>query len=148
MDEVFGEENFQNEIIWKRTPFGGSSKARAAKFPINHDTIVFYTKSDTYYFEKQFIPYTAEYRRRFTNPDNDYRGPWQSVSLKTYSKETLERLKAENKLISPQRSGAGWRYKWFLSETEGKMIEDIWLDLNIDNPMSAKRAELNYPTRQ
>jgi DNA modification methylase len=146
MDEVLGEENFQNEIIWKRTPFGGSSKARAAKFPINHDTIFFYTKSDTYYFEKQFIPYTAEYRRRFTNPDNDPRGAWQSVSLKTYSQETFEKLKAEKKLIPPQRRGAGWRYKWFLLETEGKMIEDIWLDLNIDNPMSAKRAELNYPT--
>lgn len=39
MDEVFGEKKFQNEIIWKRTPFAGSSKARAAKFPINHDSI-------------------------------------------------------------------------------------------------------------
>lgn len=46
LDEVFGEENFQNELIWKRTPFAGSSKARADKFPINHDTIFFYSKSE------------------------------------------------------------------------------------------------------
>lgn len=146
LDEVFGEENFQNEIIWKRTPFAGSSKARAEKFPVNHDSLFFYSKSDSYGFERQFVPYSAEYVRRFKNPDNDLRGPWQSVSLKTYSEETFERLRAEKKLIPPKRKSAGWRYKWFLSETEGKMIEDIWTDVNIDNPMSAKRSELNYPT--
>lgn len=146
MDEVFGENNFQNEIIWKRTPFGGSSKARAAKFPINHDSIFFYTKSDRYYFEKQYQPYSADYMRRFANPDNDPRGPWQSVSLKTYSQETFDRLRSENKLIPAQRKNAGWRYKWFLLETEGKMIEDIWMDVNIDNPMSIHRASMNYPT--
>lgn len=146
LDEIFGEVNFQNEIVWKRTPFGGSSKARSAKFPVNHDLIYFYTKSEQYIFNKQFLPYTPEYIRRFANPDNDHRGPWQSVSLKTYSEETFERLKIEQKLVPPKRKGAGWRYKWFLSDTEGKMIEDIWLDANIDNPMSTKRAELNYPT--
>ncbi len=146
MDEVFGEENFQNELIWKRTPFAGSSKARAAKFPINHDSIFFYTKTDRYFFKKQFQPYSQDYLRRFSNPDNDPRGPWQSVSLKTYSQATFAELKVDKRLIPPQRKGAGWRYKWFLAETEGKMIEDIWIDINIDNPMSAHRAEMNYPT--
>lgn len=146
LDEVFGEENFQNEIIWKRTPFAGSSKSRAEKFPINHDSLFFYSKSDRYVFERQFVPYSQAYVRRFKNPDNDPRGPWQSVSLKTYSDDTFERIKAEKKLIPPRRKGAGWRYKWFLSDTSGKLIEDIWSDVNIDNPMSAKRADLNYPT--
>lgn len=146
LDEVFGETNFQNEVIWKRTPFAGSSKARAEKFPVNHDSIFFYTKSDNYFFAKQYNRYSSEYIRRFQNPDNDPRGPWQSVSLKTYSEETFRRLEAEKKLIPPQRKGAGWRYKWFFSETEGKMVEDIWTDVNIDNPMSTRRAELNYPT--
>jgi len=146
LDEVFGEENFQNEIIWKRTPFAGSSKARAAKFPVNHDSLFFYTKSSEYFFKKQHQPYTPDYVRRFTNPDDDPRGPWQSVSLKTYSEATFERLKADSRLIAPQRKGAGWRYKWFLDDTEGKLVEDIWTDINIDNPMSEKRAEMSYPT--
>jgi adenine-specific DNA-methyltransferase len=33
LDEIFGRDQFLNEIIWKRTPFSGSSKARAQKFP-------------------------------------------------------------------------------------------------------------------
>ncbi len=146
MDEVFGEENFQNEIVWKRTPFAGSSKARSSKFPVNHDSLFFYSKSENFYFLNQYADYSPDYIARFTNPDNDPRGPWQSVSLKTYSNETLERLKAERKLIPPQRRGAGYRYKWFLYETKGKQIEDIWTDLNIDNPMATSRSLLEYPT--
>jgi adenine specific DNA methylase Mod len=72
LDEVFGEENFQNEIIWKRTPFAGSSKSRAEKFPVNHDTLFFYSKSDAYVFERQFVPYSAAYARRFKNPDCNF----------------------------------------------------------------------------
>jgi adenine specific DNA methylase Mod len=41
MDEIFGKENMLNHITWKRTPFAGSSKARANKFPINQDTIFY-----------------------------------------------------------------------------------------------------------
>ena len=54
LDEIFGGENFQNEIIWHYF-LGGKSKKR---FSRKHDTIYFYTKSDKYTFNHQ------EYRRR------------------------------------------------------------------------------------
>jgi len=103
LDEIFGDTNLQNEIIWKRTPFAGSSKARSNKFPVNHDTIFFYSKSGNYLFNQQYIAYDPKYIKRFSNPDTDPNGPWQSVSLKTFSKETFDRLKTEGKLIPPQR---------------------------------------------
>lgn len=146
LDEIFGKNNHLNEIIWKRTPHAGSSKARASKFPVNHETIWWYSKSASYLYENQYEPYTEDYIKRFTNPDNDPRGPWQSVSLKTYSQETFDRLKGENKLIAPQKKGSGWRYKWFLSETKGKQIEDIWSDVGAENSMSQERT--NYPTQK
>ena len=145
-DEVFGKENFKNEIIVKRTPHAGSSKARSSKFPVNHDVLFWYTNGPEYYFENQYEAYTDEYKKRFTNVDNDPRGPWQSVSLKTYSEETFVRLKEEKKLIAPQKTGAGWRYKWFLNETKGKQIEDIWLDVGTENSMSLERTD--YPTQK
>jgi adenine specific DNA methylase Mod len=40
LDEVFGKDRHLNHIVWKRTPFAGSSKARSNKFPINQDTIL------------------------------------------------------------------------------------------------------------
>ncbi|MGI6732744.1 MAG: DNA methyltransferase [Anaerovoracaceae bacterium] len=47
MDEIFGEENFVNEIIWHYKS-GGASKRRFAR---KHDTLLFYGKTNTYYFE-------------------------------------------------------------------------------------------------
>ena len=146
LDEVFGNNFHLNEISWKRTPFAGSSKARSNKFPVNHDTIFIYTNSDSYRFTQQFMPHSEEYVKRFKNPDNDSNGPWQSVSLKTYSQDTFERLKQEGKLIPPQREGAGWRYKFYLNETKGKQVEDIWFDINLTNPMADERVA--YPTQK
>ena len=47
MDEIFGEKNFINEIIWQYKS-GGVSKRRFAR---KHDTLLFYAKTDKYYFE-------------------------------------------------------------------------------------------------
>lgn len=49
MDEIFGEENFVNEIVWKYKS-GGSTKRRFAR---KHDTLLFYSKSKHYYFNPQ-----------------------------------------------------------------------------------------------
>ena len=140
LDEIFGLDRFLNEIVWQRTPHAGSSKSRSSRFPTNHECIYWYSASDTYQYENQYMPYEDDYVARFQNPDNDPRGPWQSVSLKTYSQETFERLKREKMLIPPQRKGAGWRYKWFLSETKGKQIEDIWADVGALNSMAEERV--------
>lgn len=146
MDAIFGPANFRNEIVWRRTPFAGSSKARARQFPRSHDTLFFFTKSDTCVFHHVLLPYEQNYYKRFHNPDNDPRGPYQSVLLKTYSRATFERLKAEDKLIAPRRAGAGWRYKQFLTDLKGRQVEDIWTDINAINPVAQER--LGYPTQK
>lgn len=66
--------NFRNEIVWRRSPFVGSSKARAKFFPHNHDILLSYSKTSAYKFNADLIPYTEEYKEtRFKNPDNDPR---------------------------------------------------------------------------
>ena len=144
LDEIFGEENFQNELIWKRTPFAGSSKARAAKFPINHDTIFFYSKTDTYRFTHRYEEYSAAYKARFKYQDET--GWYRKTSLKTYSAETEARLRSEGRFIEPQKAGAYPSYKQYLHESKGKQVEDIWIDINIDNPMAQTRTAYEYPT--
>lgn len=144
LDEVFGEENFQNEIIWKRTPFAGSSKARAAKFPINHDSIFFYSKTDTYSFSHRYEEYSAAYKARFKYQDEN--GWYRKTSLKTYSADTEARLRAEGRFIEPVKSGAYPSYRQYLHESKGKQVEDIWTDINIDNPMAQSRVDFSYPT--
>ena len=53
MDAVFGNENFRNEIIWRRT--GTHNKVQ--RFAPIHDTVLFYSKSDDYKWDTSRKPY-------------------------------------------------------------------------------------------
>ena len=48
MDEIFGSNNFRNEVVWQRFNYRADGK----KFGTVHDTILFYTKTSNFYFEK------------------------------------------------------------------------------------------------
>lgn len=52
MNEVFGEKNFRNEIIWWKNTFSQNQEDLYLK---KHDNILFYTKSEEFYFEPQQI---------------------------------------------------------------------------------------------
>ena len=58
MDEIFGEENFVNEIIWSYKS-GGSAKKHFSK---KHDTILVYSKTDDYYLD---VPDEKSYNRGY-----------------------------------------------------------------------------------
>lgn len=61
MNEIFGEDGFRNEIIWNYRKWGNVDNA----FLKNHDTILFYTKSDKNTFNKQYVPLSESTLRRF-----------------------------------------------------------------------------------
>jgi DNA modification methylase len=125
LDEVFGTDLFQNEVIWKRTS-PSSSKARAQKFSADHDTLYYYTKSKRYTFNKVFGEYPEdEINKRFRQSDE--KGRYKDAELATYSETTLKRLKDEDKLIIT--SGGKYRYKIYLDEVEGVLIDTIWMDI-------------------
>jgi site-specific DNA-methyltransferase (adenine-specific) len=147
MDAVFGPKSFQNEIIWRRTPFSGSSKARAKQFPRSHDTLLFYARGENPTWNQPTHPYSDKYISRFKWDDADGRGPYRKTLLKTFSEETFERLKREGRLIPPVRAGAMWSYKQFLSESSGAVqVDDVWTDINMINPVAKER--IGYPTQK
>lgn len=76
MDAIFGHNNFRNEIVWKRTGSHGGSKRWG---PI-HDTILFYTKTDKYTWNRTFQKYDPDYIRDFYRT-KDERGSYHAVSL-------------------------------------------------------------------
>ena len=57
LDQVFGPENFRNEVIWKRTHAHNGSR----RYGPVHDTILFYSKSGDYVWNGVFEPYGDEY---------------------------------------------------------------------------------------
>ena len=147
MDAIFGPMALRNEIIWKRTPFAGSSKARAQQLPRSHDMLLYYSKGHAWVWNAPTTPYLEQYLERFKWDDQDGRGSYRKTLLKTYSQETFERLKVEDRLIPPIKPGAKWSYKQYLSESSGtRQIDDVWTDINAINPVAKER--LGYPTQK
>lgn len=142
LDEVFGRQNFQNEIIWKRST-SGSAKARAKRFGADHDSILFYSRNGTPLFNQVYTPYPEEeVGKRFRNRDE--RGYYKDAELGTYSSDTFERLKAEGKLIIT--SGGKYRYKIYLDDIKGVLADSVWTDVPIVNSQADER--IDYPTQK
>lgn len=77
LDQIFGENNFQNEIVWKRT----SSHAATSRYGVVHDTMFFYTGGARWTWNAQFQPFDEHYLSEFyTHYDSDGRR-WRRSDL-------------------------------------------------------------------
>ncbi|MBS8226797.1 DNA methyltransferase [Vannielia litorea] len=76
MDAIFGHDNFRNEVIWKRT----ESHGRAKKWGPIHDTLLFYTRSKHYTWNRVYQPYNESYIKSHYN-QNDSHGQYRTVTL-------------------------------------------------------------------
>ena len=77
-NEVFGEENFVAHFIWEKR----KTRENRRVFSFNHDYIVCYARSkQVFETVRNLLPLTTEARARYSNPDDDPRGDWQSVAL-------------------------------------------------------------------
>ena len=118
MDEIFGEDNFQREIIWFRDNPSGC-KAAANNWVHAHDSCFFYTISENKVFNKQFDEYSDEYiRERFIHDDNDGNGPY--------------RLQGQNR-------------KQYLKDSKGKAISSVW---NIPDVNVMATERMYYATQK
>ena len=165
LDEIFGEENFKNEIVWKRKQ---GNLGQTNQYGIVTDSIFYYTMSDNYYFE---TPLTKEgqeeYITRFKYDDGDGRkyrlsplvSPSYSPSLvytyKGYnppkngwsvSPETMERYEKEGRLKFPKNKNQRIERKQYLDEWEGSPIQNLWTDIFVINPVAEER--LDYSTQK
>jgi len=120
MDSIFGVRNFRNEIVWRRS--AGFKRSTAKKFPQKNDVILFYTKSEKYYFETQYLPHSPDYLKRF-KPDKSGK---------------LCRTD-----VNPTKGG---RRTIYLDDVKGNIIDSIWDDIHPVNPVAKER--LGYPTQK
>ena len=77
LDEIFGEDNFRNEIIWSYKSAGQSTST----FPRKHDTIFYYSKQEERCFNPIYVPHDEKVLKRF---QRDEIGPYQLVNGKKY----------------------------------------------------------------
>lgn len=77
-DEIFGRANFVCTVIWEKR----KSRENRRAFSFKHDYIVVYAKDKTAFeTDRNPVPISQEVIDRYRNPDNDPRGPWQSVAI-------------------------------------------------------------------
>lgn len=75
LDEVFGRENFVATIIWEKI----ATRDNRTDIHTTHDYILVFAQSKQAWSKtRNLLPYGEEQSRRYENPDNDPRGPWQS----------------------------------------------------------------------
>lgn len=146
LDAIFGVKNFRDEIIWNRTTNTGSSKAIARRFSTGHDVIFLYVKTnENSVFNQQTRPYSTEYvDSYYIHDDGDGKGKYQLQALKTVSKERLEQLRGENRIV--QGRGQYPRFKDYLEDKKGVPIDDVWIDVEPVNPIG--KEKLGYPTQK
>ncbi len=136
MDEIFGEENFISNVIWEKKY---SPQNDSKWFSDNHDHIIIFAKSKDLWYPIP-LPRTKKQNNRYTNRDNDPRGPWKSsdFSVKTYSANYDYPIETPSgKVVYPPKSRC-WR------TSKSKFLElvkqnRIWFGENGDNVPSIKR---------
>lgn len=116
MNEIFGEENFIDAIIWDKKASAKGVPPRNMMVNV-HEYIVAYAKANAFRFigEKR----TAE-SGGFKNPDNDPRGPWRMSNIKSTTKPIEEAFT----IVDPD-TGKEYTNTWaFSKESLEKMIQE------------------------
>ena len=134
-DDIFGECNFVNTVIWEK-------RQNAVQwFSENHDFILVYAKNKMIW-HPQLLERTDEMNARYTNRDNDPRGPWKAVDSTAQgghgTKSQFYVLKAPNGKEHHLTSGRCWLYT---EKVMAEMIADnrIWFGENGNNVPAIKK---------
>ncbi|GIW67960.1 MAG: site-specific DNA-methyltransferase [Candidatus Parcubacteria bacterium] len=163
MDEIFGRENFLNEIVWKKT---NSPKAQSQSFGTQHDVIFWYSKSKNHIYNQIYRKLDSKALKPYIYDDNDGKGRYRLIEIEAqgvqrhakrkqfefrgrvapwlYSLETLEKWWQEGRIYKSKNG----RYskKQYLSEVEGLLISDLWVDDEVAPIQSSEKV--GYETQK
>lgn len=166
LDEVFGQDNFVNQIIWKRT-FSHSDSGQGAKHLGRlHDMILYYKKTDKMKINTVYTPYSEKYINDFYKYQDEDGRKYRFVSLLgpggaskgnpfyeflgvsrywVHSKEKMQQL-YEAGIVVQTKPGAVPQKKRYLDEAPGVPLQDIWVDISA--VQGGALENYNYPTQK
>lgn len=163
LDEIFGEDNFRNEIIWKRSlPHNDPQRYGSI-----HDTIFYYVKGGDYIFNQMTTGLSEDYIKSHYNMIDEDGRRYQLTSLSAtgpgearrfgdkflnppagnhwrYSQENIDKLMSEGLIVFT--SSGRPRFKRYLDTMSGPSLQSIWDDVL---PINSQAIEaLNYATQK
>lgn len=157
LDEVFGRDNFMNEVAWVRSSPRANIKTGMSG---GHDNILFYSKSNSPLWNQQFVELNEKYieshyslieaetGRRYRvdnmispNPDRpNLKYEWNGVTrVWRVTKDKMQALHDAGRLVYTSQGVAG--YKRYLDESEGTPLSTAWQDIPPVNSQAVERVD-------
>lgn len=129
MDDVFGKENCVREIVW-RIGWVSGYKSALKNWIRNHDTILFYTKSSDYTFNKEYIAYPIGYVRRDGNKPEGQGYPiedtWNCSDMDIMNSINIMSFSREKTGYATQKPEALLERIIKASSNEGDLVVDMF----------------------
>ncbi len=163
LDQLFSENGFQNEVVWRRHYSHNDPK----RYGCVHDVIFYYVNGKTYTWNQQFVPHARSYiESHYSTRDADGRryqlvacsapgdGPprqWNGKTLKpppgrhwSWTQEGIDELEKKGRIVYTKNGMP--RLKQYLDEMKGVPLQDVWEDIP---PVNSQADEaLGYPTQK
>jgi len=166
-DEVFGRNKFVSTVVWQKR----YSRENREAIGDSHDFILVYATNPVKFKEtRNFLPLTDKQKKLYKNPDNDPRGPWQSVSLLAQGfrpnqmyeiiapsgkshlppegncwkviRSEFDKALADNRVYFGSDGQGVPRRKQFLSESKGLVPWSWWEHENFGHTDEAKKESI------
>ena len=169
LDQILGENNFINEIIWKRQSSHNDAKQGSKHLGRIHDTLLLYGGGGNCFFKHLYVPYDPAYLQQFyrhTEPETgrryrlgDLTAPGGASPSKgnphyeflgvtrywRYSRENMEELYKQGRVVQT-KPGTVPAFKRYLDEGKGVPLGSVWDDIG---PVQGAAGErLGYPTQK
>ena len=164
-DDIFGRENFLNEVIWQRAYAPVNLKKT---FSRSHDAILVYAKNNSTQKELNKVPRKESMIANYKNPDNDPRGVYKADNFSVgpavkkniyeittpsgrkvlppdgyswrFSEERYKELVADNRVYFGKDGSSAPAYKRFLSEVkDGVVAQTLWTYQEVGHNQDAKK---------
>lgn len=173
LDEIFGKENFRNEIVWKRK-FGNAAESK--RLGSAYDTLFLFSKTNNYFFNTvrdKTSEHVQEYiRTRFVRIDKEGKHAgkrWMPYPLANPGQPTpnlmyqykgynpppkgwrmveskIAELDKDGRIYFPEDKSQRLQEKKFLDEYEGQPVNSLWQDIFVIN--SQAKEALHYATQK
>lgn len=169
LDSILGENNFINEIIWKRQSSHNDAKQGSRHLGRVHDTLLMYGGGESYKFKHLYTAYDPEYVRKFYRHVEEESGRqyqlgdlgapggaspskgnpyYEFLGVKRYwrySESNMKKLHAEGKIVQTSE-GSVPRLKRYLDEGKGVPLGSVWDDIGPVQGVGKERV--GFPTQK
>ena len=150
LDEVFGKNNFCNQIVWKRsTSIGAKSKSKM--LVRNSDYIFFYAKNySKILYNQTYKPYTQDYVETYFKHTDENGRKYRLQSLGDYTEESRQKFRDMGRIYK-SKNGKEALFQ-YLDESKGVVLDDMWDDIRGIQfqafQQQSSSEKMDYPTQK